>query len=45
MKNPMMNVNQVDVNMQFTLSGDGQIISETARIRPRTRGQTSRGWR
>ena len=29
MKNPMMNVNQVDVNMQFTLSGNGQIISET----------------
>jgi hypothetical protein len=28
-KNPMMNVNQVDVNMQFTLSGNGQIISET----------------
>src|SRR4030095_11351684 len=27
--NPMMNVNQVDVNMQFTLSGNGQIISET----------------
>ena len=29
MKNPMMNVNQVNVNMQFTLSGTGQIISET----------------
>ncbi len=29
MKNAMMNVNQVDVNMQFTLSGNGQIISET----------------
>jgi hypothetical protein len=29
MKNPMMNVNQVNVNMQFTLSGNGQIISET----------------
>jgi hypothetical protein len=28
-KNAMMNVNQVDVNMQFTLSGNGQIISET----------------
>jgi len=28
-KNPMMNVNQVDVNMQFTLSGNGQIISQT----------------
>jgi len=28
-KNPMMNVNQVDVSMQFTLSGNGQIISET----------------
>ncbi len=28
-RNPMMNVNQVDVNMQFTLSGNGRIISET----------------
>jgi len=28
-RNPMMNVNQVDVNMQFTLSGNGQIISQT----------------
>jgi hypothetical protein len=28
-RNAMMNVNQVDVNMQFTLSGNGQIISET----------------
>ena len=28
-KNPMMNVNQVAVNMQFTLSGNGKIISET----------------
>ena len=28
-KNAMMNVNQVDVSMQFTLSGNGQIISET----------------
>jgi hypothetical protein len=28
-RNPMINVNQVDVNMQFTLSGNGQIISET----------------
>ena len=28
-KNPMMNVNQVAVNMQFTLSGNGRIISET----------------
>jgi hypothetical protein len=25
----MMNVNQVDVGMQFTLSGNGRIISET----------------
>jgi hypothetical protein len=25
----MMNVNQVAVNMQFTLSGNGRIISET----------------
>ena len=25
----MMNVNQVAVNMQFTLSGNGKIISET----------------
>jgi hypothetical protein len=28
-RNAMINVNQVDVNMQFTLSGNGQIISET----------------
>ena len=28
-RNAMMNVNQVDVNMQFTLSGNGRIISET----------------
>jgi hypothetical protein len=29
-KNALMNVNQVDVNMQFTLSGNGRIISETS---------------
>jgi hypothetical protein len=28
-RNPMMNVNQVDVNMQFTLSGNGRILSQT----------------
>jgi len=28
-RNAMMNVNQVDVNMQFTLSGNGRIISQT----------------
>jgi hypothetical protein len=28
-RNPMMNVNQVSVSMQFTLSGNGRIISET----------------
>jgi acid stress-induced BolA-like protein IbaG/YrbA len=26
-RNPMMNVNQVDVNMQFTLSGGGKVLS------------------
>jgi hypothetical protein len=29
-RNPMMAVNQVAVNMQFTLSGNGKLVSETA---------------